>query len=75
MPKPPLPCRDTQAERQALETEPLLDELAAILRGAVQWDAFMAQLVAAGAPPLSLRATPPMAELAKGMEVPPPRAR
>ena len=54
-------------EKATLEAEPLLDEMAAILRGATQYDAFMAQLVPRDAPPLSLRGAEPMVELAQGM--------
>eukprot|EP00908_Phaeocystis_cordata_P027339 Transcript_9892.p1 GENE.Transcript_9892~~Transcript_9892.p1 ORF type:complete len:992 (-),score=337.45 Transcript_9892:396-3335(-) len=51
------------------QAEPLLDELAAILRGAAQYDAFMARLVPPNAPPLALRDAPPMRELARGLTV------
>ena len=51
------------------QAEPLLDELAAILRGAAQYDAFMARLVPPHAPPLALRDAPPMRELARGLTV------
>ena len=54
-------------EKATLEAEPLLDEVAAILRGATQYDAFMAQLVPREAAPLSLRAAEPMVELSHGM--------